>query len=87
MANPVGSKYKSSEVAKYLQKALIRKNYFTFAVFAKDFGLRDFMLQKYIRCETRFDLHYFMALVEGLDLDASEFYGVIYKEHKKKGLL
>jgi hypothetical protein len=85
MANPVGTKYTSNPLAVYLKKALWRKYYGTFSQFAKDNGLTDALLQKYIRGDARFDLHYFWMLVETLDLNANELYLLVYQQDKKRG--
>ena len=41
----------------------------------------------YLRTEYKFNLHYFITLVEVLNLDVFDFYQVIYKTEKDKGML
>jgi hypothetical protein len=44
-------------------------------------------LGHYLRSEYKFNLHYFITLVEVLEVDVFEFYGVIYRAERDKGLL
>jgi hypothetical protein len=77
--------YKVGTVSTYLHKKAVQKNFMTFTAFAKEFGLNPELLKKYIRGDVRFDLHYFMTLLEGLELDVTEFYGKVYQQDKEKG--
>jgi len=85
MPNKKGSKYKTSPVALYLQKNLWMKGYGSFQSFADDYNLNVGLLRKYIRGDVKFELHYFMVLVEALELNVAEFYRLVYQQDVDKG--
>ncbi|CAB5218384.1 hypothetical protein UFOVP219_10 [uncultured Caudovirales phage] len=80
-----GANYKASPVALYLQKYLSMKGYGSFARFGDDYNLDVVLLRKYIRGDVKFELHYFMVLVEALELNVAEFYGLVYQQDVDRG--
>ena len=79
------AQYKVGLVVSYIYKRLLKRDYVSLTAFARDYNLDGERLKKYVRGEVRFDLHYFMALVEILELDLTEFYGLICQQDKDKG--
>ena len=79
--------YKQTELAKFVKQELKKRNYTTVSSFARDMNLDVEKLGKYLRGYSKFDLHYFMALVEGLELEVTTLYQYVYRNEKSKGLL
>jgi hypothetical protein len=77
----------NTDLFSYIKIALDLHGYRSVASFARDSGFNEEQLRKYIRGEQKFDLHYFMALVEALELDASDLYLHVYQNEKKNGLI
>jgi len=76
-----------TDLFRFIKRELRRNDYTTIAAFARDTNLHVKQFTKYIRGEQKFDLHYFMALVEALNLDALELYKYVYQNEKKNGLI
>jgi len=74
-------------VMDYVQKHLKKTKYRSVAHLCSTLDLNYDNLGHYLRSEYKFNLHYFITLVEVLEVDVFEFYGVIYRAEKDKGLL
>ena len=74
-------------VMAYVKKAIKRSTFHSVQHLCDVNDLNYKSLGHYLRSEYKFNLHYFIALVELLELDVFEFYALVYKTEKEKGLL
>lgn len=69
----------------YIQKAIKKSPFHSVNHVCERNGLNYDNVSHYLRSEYKFELHTFMALVEILELDVMEFYGIVYKADREKG--
>jgi len=74
-------------VMAYVKNAIKHSNFRSVQHLCDSSDLNYKSLGHYLRSEYKFNLHYFIALVELLELDVFEFYSVVYKNEKAKRLL
>jgi len=85
MAYKAQKPYKVGLVPQFFYRVLLRKGYTSLTAFAQDYDLDSERLRRYVTGEVKFDLHYFMAVIEALNIPVKEFYGLIYQQDKQKG--
>jgi len=74
-------------VMAYVKAAIKRSKFHSVQHLCESNGLNYANMSHYLRSEYKFNLHYFIAVVELLELDVFEFYAIVYQTEKIKGLL
>jgi len=76
-----------TDLYEYIKRTMTAKEFHSVADFARTVNINEKQLTKYLRGEAKFNLHYFMALVESLEINPFELYKYVYQNEKKKGKL